>query len=316
VPTAPATRRLWAWARVLGGVGILALLVWRVGTGPFLDGVRGVNGTALALAFAIGVVTTVCAAWRWSLIAAGLGVRLPVLDAVTAYYRSQFLNTTLPGGVLGDVHRAVRHGRDIGDVGLGIRAVVLDRVAGQAVQGAIAAVVLLTFPSPVRAYLPVAVGVLVAVGLLATVVSRAAARASRRWTRALRKAGTDLRDGLFANRNWVGVVLASTMVALGHLATFVLAARTAGATASWTTLVPLTLLALLAMAVPLNIAGWGPREGVAAWAFAAAGLTATQGVATAVTYGVLVFVASLPGAVVLLVRLRADALPQAETVHG
>jgi hypothetical protein len=94
------------------------------------------------------------------------------------------------------------------------------------------------------------------------------------------------------------------------------AADCAGATASWTTLVPLTLLGLLAMAVPLNIAGWGPREGVAAWAFAAAGLTATQGVATAVTYGVLVFVASLPGAVVLLVRLRADTLPPAEAVHG
>ena len=50
------------------------------------------------------------------------------------------------------------------------------------------------------------------------------------------------------------------------------------------------------MAVPMNIAGWGPREGVAAWAFAAAGLSATQGVATAVVYGVMVLVASLPGA--------------------
>jgi len=52
------------------------------------------------------------------------------------------------------------------------------------------------------------------------------------------------------------------------------------------------------------VAGWGPREGVAAWAFAAAGLGAAQGVATAVVYGVLVFVASLPGAVVLLLGMR------------
>ena len=62
------------------------------------------------------------------------------------------------------------------------------------------------------------------------------------------------------------------------------------------------MLALLAMSLPLNIAGWGPREGVAAWAFGAAGLTAAQGVATAVTYGVLVLAASLPGAAVLVVR--------------
>ncbi|MFL6133476.1 MAG: hypothetical protein ACJ72A_11755, partial [Nocardioidaceae bacterium] len=51
---------------------------------------------------------------------------------------------------------------------------------------------------------------------------------------------------------------------------------------------------------PTNIAGWGPREGVAAWVFALAGLGATQGVATTVVYGAMVFVATLPGAVLLL----------------
>jgi hypothetical protein len=60
------------------------------------------------------------------------------------------------------------------------------------------------------------------------------------------------------------------------------------------------LLILIAMGLPLNVGGWGPREGVAAWAFGAAGLTADLGVSTAVVYGVLVLVASLPGAVVLL----------------
>ncbi len=81
-----------------------------------------------------------------------------------------------------------------------------------------------------------------------------------------------------------------------------MAARTAGSTAPLTLLLPLTLLALLAMGVPANVAGFGPREGVAAWAFAAAGLTAAEGVATATVYGALVLVASLPGAAVLLAR--------------
>ena len=97
-------------------------------------------------------------------------------------------------------------------------------------------------------------------------------------------------------------VVTSAVAMLGHLATFLVAARTAGATASLARLVPLTLLALLAMGLPANLGGFGPREGVAAWAFGAAGLTATQGVATAVVYGALVLVASLPGAVVLVAR--------------
>jgi hypothetical protein len=64
-------------------------------------------------------------------------------------------------------------------------------------------------------------------------------------------------------------------------------------------MLPLALLVMQGAALP-NVGGWGPREGVTAWAFAAAGLGASLGVATAVAYGVMVFVASLPGAVVLV----------------
>lgn len=317
----PASRRArsgWVWARVFGGVGILALLVWQVGTGPFLNGVRLVDRPALLAAFGIGVLTTVSCAWRWCLVAAGLGVRLPLRRAVAAYYRSQFLNTTLPGGVIGDVHRAVRHGLDINDVGLAARAVVLERLAGTVVLAAFAVIVLFVFPSPVRSHMPVVTVGAATAGLVAVLVVRALPRGgSSRWVRALRAAGSDIRHGLFAHRTWVGVVLASCVVAVGHLATFLLAARTAGSTAPLTLLVPLTLLALLAMALPLNVAGWGPREGVAAWAFGAAGMTATQGVATAVTYGVLALAASLPGAVVLMVRwISRERLRVPEPGHG
>ena len=60
------------------------------------------------------------------------------------------------------------------------------------------------------------------------------------------------------------------------------------------------MLVLLAMVMPLNVGGWGPREGVAAWAFAAAGWGAAQGVAAATAYGLLALAATLPGAAVLL----------------
>jgi hypothetical protein len=109
-------------------------------------------------------------------------------------------------------------------------------------------------------------------------------------------------------------VLASVVVVAGHAATLVIAARTAGSTASPVRLLPLALLVLLAMGVPTNIGGWGPREGVAAWAFGVAGLGAAQGVATAVVYGVMVLVAYLPGAGVLIVAwLHRDTRGPAST---
>jgi uncharacterized membrane protein YbhN (UPF0104 family) len=300
-PAVRVTRPVRSWLQPLAGGAILAFLLWRLGAGPFVQGVQMINGWAVAAALSLGVLTTVCCAWRWSLVSRGLGVRLPLGTATAHCYRSVFLNATLPGGVLGDVHRAVSHGRDAGDVGRGVRAVVWERTAGQVVQIVMALAVLFAFPSPVRAYLPAVTAAAVAIGLGAVLVARALPGSGlSRWAQGVRTARADIRHGLLARRNWPGILFSSAVVVAGHLATFVIAARTAGATAPLSRLVPLTLLALLAMGLPLNVGGWGPREGVAAWAFGAAGLTATQGVSTAVVYGALVLVSALPGAIVLI----------------
>jgi uncharacterized membrane protein YbhN (UPF0104 family) len=299
---------------MLGGAGILALLLWRLGTSAFLDGLRVIDGGTLAVAFLIGVTTTIFSAWRWCLVARGLGMRLPLKSAVADYYKALFLNAALPGGVLGDVDRAVRHGKDAGDVGRGVRAVVLERTAGQIVLLSVGVTVLLTVPSPVLTHLHAnarQVAVAAAAGLgVAAVVFLACARLRRgtsKWASAARTGVSEIRVGLLAKKNWPGIMLASTVVLGGHLATFVVAARAAGSTASLLRLAPLMLLALLAMTLPVNIGGWGPREGVTAWAFGAAGLSATQGLTIAVVYGLFAFVAALPGAVVLIGRAVAKA---------
>lgn len=304
----PATRSRFAALRShvgpLAGVVILGVLLWRTGTGPVLDGLRRIDAPTLLLGLGIGAVTTVFSAWRWALVARGLGIRLPLGPAVADYYRSLFLNAALPGGILGDVHRAVRHGQSTGDVGRGVRAVVLERTAGQLVLAVAGVTILLTLPSPVmgdvRHFAPVA-----GLGALATL---AAVRAVRRNSPAsgrggrTRKALAEARAGLLSRRNAAGVALSSAVVLAGHLATFVVAARAAGSGAPVLTLLPLAVLALLAMGVPLNVGGWGPREGVTAWAFGAAGLGAGTGLAVAVVYGVLSFAAALPGLVVLVAR--------------
>jgi len=241
------------WVRLLGGLAILAVVVWWVGPQPFATAVRSAGPAALVAALALTAVTTVCCAWRWRVLARGLGVEVPLRDAVAAYYRSQFLNATLPGGVLGDAHRALRHGT---------LPVVADRGSGQAVQVVAAGAVLLVGPAP--------------------------------WAAALLAAGL-----VVALVRWPEVVAASLVSSAGHVLVFLVAARAAGTDASVAELVPLALLVLLAASIPLNVAGWGPREGMAAWAFAAAGLGAAQGATVAVLYGVLALVATLPGAVLL-----------------
>jgi uncharacterized membrane protein YbhN (UPF0104 family) len=230
---------------------------------------------------------------------------------VAAYYRSLFLNVTLPGGVVGDVHRGISHGRDTSDVGRGLRAVAWERSAGQAVQVIITVAVLLVAPSPVHAAMPfVALALLAAAAAVVLAARARPAGGGSRWTRLRDTAARDLRDGLLARRAWPAIALASALVVAGHAVTFLIAARTAGVTAPVSEMLPLALLVLLGAALP-NVGGWGPREGVTAWAFAAAGLGASRGVAAAVAFGVMVFVSSLPGAAVLV----ADWLRRARSAR-
>ena len=299
------SRSIWTWARLAGGAAILAVLVWRVGTGPLVDGLRLTTGWSLAAALAITSLTTLCCAWRWRIIAGRLGVEMPLRAAVAAYYRSQFLNATLPGGVIGDVHRAVRHGREVGDLGRSLRAVAWERASGFTVQIVLTVGVLflLSWPAFVP---PAAVTVVAGVALIAVLLYLKGRRLSSRIGRALTG---DLRDAVLAPRVWPGILLASTVAVLGHAAVFLIAVRATGADVSPARLLPLALLVLTASAAPTNIAGWGPREGAAAWAFSSLGLGATLGVTVAVVYGMLALVATLPGAVVLLVARQTRQMP-------
>lgn len=268
-------RQLGTAARLVGGAVILGGLVLHLGARPFTDALARVDAGALLAALLVTSVTTVCCARRWMVVSSAMGADPPPLrTAVAAYYRSQLVNATLPGGVLGDVHRGVRH-RLGGGVSTGLRAVVWERSAGLLVHVAATALVLLLWATPagVRAWavaVACAAAALLVVGL-----------------------GRGLRE----------VCLLSLVATVGHVLLFVVAARTAGVDAPTSTLAPAALVVLLASVVPTSIAGWGPREGAAAWVFAGVS-SAAEGVTVSVVYGVMALVAVLPGVLVVLGGLR------------
>jgi glycosyltransferase 2 family protein len=152
-----------------------------------------------------------------------------------------------------------------GSVADAAKSVLWERVLGQLATIAVMAVVLALFPvAGVPRLLVLVVGVAAGAGL----------------------ALGSIRFGRLSGR----ILIASTVASAGYVLMFLVAAE----------LVPLALIVLLASAVPLSIAGWGPREGAAAWAFAAAGLGASTGFAVSTAYGVMALVSTLPGAWPLL----------------
>jgi uncharacterized membrane protein YbhN (UPF0104 family) len=313
----PAVRRYGpSLLRLAAGVAVLWFLVQRVGAGPFRDGLRAVTWQAVVAAVTLTALTTVCSAWRWRVVARALGVGIGLPGAVGAYYRSLFLNSVLVGGVLGDVHRAVTHGRRAGDVARGLRAVAWERLCGQVIQAVVTAVVLLTLASPVRPALPyVLAGIAGIAGCAALVVLGAARHGRSRLALAARAVSADLRHVLLAPDVWPQVTLASVLVVAGHTATFVVAARVAGTTAPLGELIALLMVVQTAVVIPLSIGGYGLREGAAAWAFGAAGLGAATGVTVTILYAVIMLAAVAPGAGLLLrdaVRRRHDPGPPGE----
>ena len=286
----------------VAGAAVLVVLVARLGAGPFLHALSGATAPALALALALGAWTTVLSARRWVRAARVLGLPLPAARALSEYYAAIFLNAVLPGGVLGDVRRAALHGRDAGRIRAATGALLLERSAGQVVLVVAAATVWLVHPvgvpGPGRAWRAVAA----VLGIAALGAALAV------WPR-LGPVLPPLRG------RDVAALLGSSVAALcGHVAMFVLAARTAGVTIPVVALLPLALVALLAMSLPFNLAGWGPREGATAWAFGSAGLGAGQGVTVAVLYGLFALVAGLPGALVLLGRRSVPVRPSQEAL--
>lgn len=271
--------RLGPAVRVLGGAALLVVLVVQLGARPFTDALAHLDVRALALALVVNSVTTVCCARRWLVVSAAMGADPPPLGtAVAAYYRSQLVNATLPGGVLGDLHRGVRH-RLGGGVATGLRAVVWERSAGLLVHAATTVVVLLLWLAP---------------------------PAARSWAWPLAVLVAGLVAGLLVVglRSDLGEVWLLSLVAMaGHVLLFVVAARTVGVALPVSTLVPIAMVVLLASVVPTNVAGWGPREGAAAWLFAGVS-SAAEGVTVSVVYGVMVMVAVLPGVLVVLGGLR------------
>ncbi|MDH6237092.1 lysylphosphatidylglycerol synthase transmembrane domain-containing protein [Cryobacterium sp. CG_9.6] len=298
--------------RLVVGCALLASVIAYVGTGPLIHGILSVDGQAIAAALFLSAVATVAAAWRWCIIATGLGVPLSWHTAIGRYYQSQFLNTVTPGGIVGDVHRAVAHGQSAGSVALSARAVVLERTAGQIVQIVLTLIICLFLGAQFGGHLLVvsAIGLGV-VGFGAVTMGLAGAK----WPRvgaAIRRELQELRSGIGSVRTAVQVVLASIVVISCHVATFAIATAAIGASVPPGQLLVLTLLVLLGASIPFSIGGWGPREGVAGWAFAVAGFGASTGVAASALFGILTIIAVAPGAVVTLVYAarRQRPIPQ------
>lgn len=332
----PPTGGLPLVLRAAVSLGLLAGLAAWLDAGAVVSRLASLRPSWVLAALAVSVVQVAVLAWRWSFTARRLAVDLPWSVAWREYYLSIFLNQVLPGGILGDVARAWRQARSQVRLhapgGPAVRAVVFERLSAQMVMTTVAGVSVLYLPvGAARGSRPVLLGaVLLAAAFVVALAVRARrrpaagaaaeSRAGRRrgflqgWSgagrsrqatlgrfgRVLSEVGAaHLTPGAFAAQLGSAAVVVAT-----YLTTFVLAARAVGVETPLPVLLPLVAPVLMSMLIPVTVAGWGLREGAAAVLWGAAGLTAADGVAVSVAYGLLVLAGSMPGAVFLAAGFR------------
>ncbi len=281
--------------------GCLAALLWWTDAAAVLARLRGADMTWIALSLLALTAATLSMAARWKAAADAFGMSISYGLAVREYYLAQLINTVLPGGVAGDVTRAVR-AREAADLTRAAQSVMAERMLGQ-----IAILGLMFAGFAVAMLMPggpdwgasgwIVLAVLAGCSVATWVLSRQDHATGRFVAEILRLARRP------------------AMLCLGAITTlclifgFYACARATGVIipiAGWTTLIPLVLCAML---IPLSVGGWGWREGAAAVLFPIIGAPASAGIATGITYGVVLFAAALPAGLILFRQNLFENLP-------
>jgi uncharacterized membrane protein YbhN (UPF0104 family) len=290
----------WRAARLATGPVVLVAVAVLVDPGRLLGYLVGLDPVWLLPIVGLSLIQFGVSAWRWRFTAQRLGLALTRRQALADYYVAVLLNQCLPGGVLGDANRAWRHARAAGNTVGAAQAVLLERVSGQLAMAVVALLSVPAVPGIAGAvarhpWLTVSLG---AFGLLAVGLALGHA-----WWRP----GAVLPRALLGKRVWPIQLGTSLVVVATYIGIYALAARSLGVDRSLLEVVPLIPFVLLAMLVPLSVAGWGVREGAAGALWLASGWPAAEGVAVSVAYGALNLVLALPGLAVVLARFWAGS---------
>ena len=295
----------------------VASVAWRfsvsvvllVGLGWWLDGraviaqLEQIDLRWVVFGFVLSFGQTLLSAWRWQYTAGRLGLSLPFAEAVREYYLAMFINQVCPGGIVGDLSRALRHARTT-ETGPAIRAVILERLSGQMAMICVALAAVMALPDDVLGAVPFGWVFLFLLSLITVVVMTLVRRHASDNGTLFDKVLRDTRVAVFSRDAFPVQLISSCAIVATYLAVFGVAAQAIGSDTPLSILVPLIPIVLLAMLLPISIAGWGVREGVAAVLWAAAGLSAVEGAAISAAYGLVIFISSLPGAGVLLAAVR------------
>ena len=135
-------KRLFNALKFVVSVGLLALVLGRVGLRQALATLAGADWPLLGLALALYIGGIALRALRWQALLEAQKIAVPLSRLVTLYYVGSFFNILLPTGIGGDAVRAYELAADSGSPAVALGTVLTDRAIGLLVLFLMAALVL------------------------------------------------------------------------------------------------------------------------------------------------------------------------------
>jgi glycosyltransferase 2 family protein len=309
------TRR-WAAIALKAAISV-ALIVWlvdRVELRPVLDRLARITTPAALVTLGLVAAQIVLVMGRWYLVARIIGATLRPLATARFVLIGLFFSQTLPSTVGGDAVRVWLLTREGMSLGKGVNVVLCDRMLALTT---LLALIGLTLPllfarvadGPARSGVALVV-VVAALGLALFLALRERLDpwlARWRMVRPLAGLARDFHMLFRAPRGSVATFGLAAAVHLLNITIIWVLAVGLGIDVGWIDCLVLFPPVVIAMVLPISIAGWGVREGVMIVAFGFVGVAPADALALSAAFGVSQMVGGLPGALLWLQGRRERA---------
>jgi uncharacterized protein (TIRG00374 family) len=289
-----------------------------------IDRLRLLRPSFLLAIFVLVFAQSVLFAVRWAFIAESCAASVGIPLAVRFTIISMFFNQTLPGTLGGDSMRVVLSVGEGVSIKRAFLGIIVDRVLALIV---LIGMVVVSLPvlafSTIDPHLVYGMAGLAGMLVLGILVFALLPVLVPKGLQSWRLVGLLIElsraiSALFLNRRLVGATV--PLAIAGHLISgAVVVVLAIGMNIGLDPLFAMILMlpTLLAMALPISVAGWGVREGTMVVALGQVGVIPADALALSVAFGLIYLVAGIPGGLLWLVpRPKRVPIAPVPVVHG
>ncbi len=314
------------WGLLALKIALSGALIWyfigKSDLGAVMESLRQVDAATVVAVLALFLAQMVLVAWRWSALLrlVGVGKGFSFHEIVRTVWSATFFNTTLVSSVGGDAFRLWTIVRAGNPLGKSVNSIFLDRLTAL-----MALMILIAISLPYvmeliadeAAFLSYTL--LIAAFLAGFAALFHADRLPRRiqhWrlVRGLANLAADTRRLSLHMDNLLPVAALSLLVHILNIFVVYVLARGLEIGISFLDCFFLVPPVILAMTLPISIAGWGVREGAMIVALGLIGVSQESALVLSILFGLGITLAALPGGVIwLFSRNRTvPAMPDGE----